>query len=137
MTPTFRTARPQNVVSSFVRGGLCLIVAACLFAGCSTTLNKKVPNDIRTQMKRLQPEFLDCYAEALERQGELEGTMTLTYLVDDKTGTVSNIAVTRSEIKDKDLEQCVVEQAKGIEIEPAPNRPVRVNYPIAFSKHQL
>lgn len=137
MTATIRTARPQGVASRLITGALTTVAAVGLLAGCSTTLSPKVHRNIQAQITKQQPGFAECYFEALKQNEDLEGTMTLAFVVDNKTGAITDVAIARSQLKDEQLEQCVVKRAKGITIKPMPSKPVRVNYPIAFSKQSI
>ena len=138
MTATIRRTNCLHaVVSGLIRGTLIAVAAAGLLAGCSSTLNPQVHRSIQAQIKKQQPAFADCYSEALKQNEELAGTMTLAFVVDNKTGAITDVAIARSQIEDEQLQQCVVKRAKGITIKPMPSKPVRVNYPIAFSKQSI
>ena len=138
MTTTIRrTGRLHDVVSGLISGTLITIAVAGLLAGCSSTLNPQVHGNIQAQIKKQQPSFAECYSEALKQDEELEGTMTLAFVVDNKTGAITDVAIARSQLKDEQLEQCVVKRAEGITVKPMPSKPVRVNYPITFSKQSI
>lgn len=108
------------------------LVAVLLLAGCSSQLSTSVRQDIDSQVKSQRKAIAKCYKKALKRNKALKGRMTLYFTVNDFDGSFSEVSVGRSSLDDPRLKRCVVKRTSRLKLANAPDKPVRVTYPMEF-----
>lgn len=88
---------------------------------------------IRRVIRRHQGEIRLCYERALARSPNLEGRVTLSFII-SPTGAVQSATITQSTLNEPSVESCVATAARRWTF-PAPDGGgiVAVNYPFVFS----
>lgn len=113
-----------------VTGAAALLLGACGGSG----LGKGVRTDIQNQMESAREPMAQCYADALERNADLVGTMTVSFVVQAKSGQFSNVQTRRSSLEDQEMEQCVINQVSSLKLQTPQKSKVAVDaYPVRFT----
>lgn len=110
--------------------GFLITASGCGGAG----MGKGVRTDVSTQMATIQDPVASCYKEALTRSRKIKGTVVLSFKIEPKTGKFKNTTVTRSDLADEELEQCVVSEVSKLALTKPQSTTVGIDsYPIRFS----
>lgn len=93
---------------------------------------------IRARIQEILPLARECYELALERAPDLEGTMTLDFVIDAEEGVGGDVSEARlaedSGLLDPELAECMTETITSIEFQPPQGGgTVRVVYPLSFA----
>lgn len=109
-------------------------LALTALPACSTSgLGNAVREDIRTQMASAQDPIAACYHAALERDRNIAGMMTVSFVAEPKTGEFSKVTVARSDIADPELQACVTEAVGQLKLAKPQKSSVAVSYPIRLT----
>jgi hypothetical protein len=101
--------------------------------GCSRGNKTALQADINKQLFARQPAMSTCYKAALQRDKTSRGTMTLGFNIPAESVLVGVVRMVNSEIKDRQLQQCVLSKAQGLKLSTPFFRPVEVTYPVSFA----
>jgi hypothetical protein len=102
--------------------------------GCSRTgTGGAVRTDINARMQSIPQPVQMCYAVALERNRKLKGMMVLSFRAAPSTGQFDQITVTRDEIGDAQVKQCVIDEVGKLKLATPQKTAVTVSYPIDFA----
>jgi Ca-activated chloride channel family protein len=69
--------------------------------------------DIQRVIKQQIPSIEICYQKALEKKPNIQGEATFQLLIDSK-GKVTKVSLVSSKLKDKNLEQCIIQKIKEV-----------------------
>ena len=111
--------------------GLAFVLVS-LLGGCSSRLDTSVRQDIDSQVRSQRQAIAKCYGKALKRNQALGGQMTVYFTVNDVDGSFSEVSVGQSALDDPRLKRCVVQRTSRLKLASAPDKPVRVTYPLTF-----
>ena len=111
--------------------GLCLALGM-LVAACGAELNPKTEGQIISALDAQKGAFKSCYEAALQKDREFKGEMKLQLDIHQKSGKVTKAEVTKSDIKNKDMKQCVAGAAGEIKLPDPPGVPVEGHYTLDF-----
>lgn len=103
-----------------------------LLGGCSSQLSTSVRQDIDSQVRSQRKAIAKCYRKALKRDKALGGQMTVYFTVNDVDGSFAEVTVGQSALDDPSLKRCVVRRTSRLKLANAPDKPVRVTYPLTF-----
>jgi len=87
--------------------------------------------DIQKVVKRQISSMEICYQKALEKKSNIQGKATLQLVIDSK-GQVTKVSLVSSKLKDKDLEQCIIQKIKELTF-PAPEGMDKVTATISIN----
>jgi hypothetical protein len=107
--------------------GVALCAAGCGGAG----LGAETRADITARMTSAQPPLAACYQAALKTNRKLTGTMVVAFAAAPTTGQFTDIQVTRDEIGDPGVRQCVVDAVGKLKLA----RPQATRLAISYSIH--
>ncbi|MCA9669099.1 MAG: TonB family protein [Myxococcales bacterium] len=125
-----------------IKQALSLMVAVALLslaaAGCAGgPLSPAVRSDIARQMVAQRPALSRCYTDALTRNRQATGNMTVNFTV-TRAGGFSGLTISSSSISDPKLNTCVEEALASMRLGvPGPDRPVNVTYPVNFTPEAI
>lgn len=103
-------------------------------AGCGGTgLGAETRADITARMTSAQEPLQACYQAALKSNRRLAGMMVLSFVAAPETGQFQEILVTRDELRDPAVRQCVVNEVGKLKLEKPQASRVAVSYPIHFA----
>lgn len=124
----------MTIKATTLISGLCLLLLPACAGG---PLSGAVRNDIARQMVAQRPALSRCYRDALKRDREATGKMTLNFTV-VPTGSFTNVSIASSSINDGKMRTCVENalQAMRLGVRP-PSRPVLVTYPVNFTPEAI
>lgn len=122
----------KNLVYLFPTAAL---LAALSFApACGKTgMGKAVRDDVSQRMTTAKDPISSCYEAALKRNRKLKGRMVLEFTAESNTGKFKNVKVSRNDLDDDELEECVVEAVSGLALAKPQKTEVAVTYPLEFS----
>jgi hypothetical protein len=103
---------------------ICLVVGAC-----GGDLGN-APKRLRTAIEAQQDGLDGCYGKTLEHTADAAGSMSL--LIRVKSGQVTEVAVTASEIEDPNLDKCVKTTLQKVQLDPPPDTDFEVEYTVRF-----
>lgn len=106
------------------------VAAAVLGFGCGGIGDSQ--SRLRSAVDAKKPTLDDCYASALERDRARSGTMDLWLHVNDESGRVEKVEVSESSVADPALQQCVETALVGVQLDPPPGAPMKVDYTLQF-----
>lgn len=87
--------------------------------------------DFQKVVKQQIPSLEICYQKALEKKPNIQGRATLQLVVDSK-GQVIKVSLVSSKLKDKDLEQCIIQKIKELTF-PAPEGTDKVTATVSIN----
>jgi hypothetical protein len=108
-----------------------VIILGVLLATCAE-LNPKFEDSLNNALDAHKAEFQRCYEKALDRNRNAKGEMDLNLEFTPNSKQVDKARVTRSQIKDSGMKQCVSRAAKGIQTTELPGTWVDGKYTIDF-----
>lgn len=92
-------------------------------------LDREIIERVIRQHRR---EIRACYTQQLQRNPDLEGKITVSFVV-DMTGNVAKSSVSKSTMNNRDVEKCITLRVRRWRFpEPKGGGVVRVNYPFTF-----
>jgi hypothetical protein len=109
----------------------CLALGAAACGG--TGLGAATRADISAQMATAQAPLETCYEQALKTNRKLAGMVVLTFVAAPKTGQFESITITRDELRDPAVRQCVVDEVAKLKLEKPQGSRVSISYPIRFA----
>ena len=112
-----------------------VIVLGALPAACAK-LNPKFEDSLNNALDARKTEFKSCYEKALDRDRNAKGEMDLKLEFTPNSKQVDKAQVTRSQIKDNGMKQCVSQAAKRIQTTELPGTWVDGQYTIDFQLNQ-
>lgn len=111
-----------------------MVLTVALALGCSGSgFGDSVKQDIDTQMRAARAQFQKCYAEALKRDRELKGSMTVSIKAAPETGKFEQVQAQSATMKDAALSECVENQAKKLALSAPQKTAVAADYPLDFA----
>jgi Ca-activated chloride channel family protein len=87
--------------------------------------------DIQKVVKQQIPSMEICYQKALEKKPNIQGEATLRLVIDSK-GQVTKVSLVSSKLKDKNLEQCIIQKIKELTF-PAPEGTDKVTATVSIN----
>jgi hypothetical protein len=113
------------------------LCAAILAPGCGGAgLGADTRADITARMTSAQQPLAACYHTGLKTNRRLGGTMVVAFAAAPSTGQFTDIQVTRDELGDPAIRQCVVEELGKLKLAKPQATRVSVSYPIHFAPNQ-
>ena len=114
---------------------LCISLCAALCAaGCGGTgLGADTRADIAARMTSAQQPIAACYHAGLKTNRKLTGTMVLAFAAAPDTGQFTDIQVTRDELGDALVRQCVIEEVAKLKLARPQATRLSISYPIHFA----
>jgi Ca-activated chloride channel homolog len=87
--------------------------------------------DIQKVVKQQIPSMEICYQKALEKKPNIQGEATFRLVIDSK-GQVTKVSLVSSKLKDKNLEQCIIQKIKELTF-PAPEGTDKVTATVSIN----
>jgi len=112
------------------------LVALFFTAACSAgqVLEKAAHKDISSKMSAAQPSFQACYTDALIKDENARGKLTLSFQANPVSGRFEKVKVGNTSIKDAEFSTCVANAVSNLRLSVPPGRLVVVDaYAISFS----
>ncbi len=106
-----------------------LATGACKHAGTGP----EVRADITARMQSIQEPLATCYAKALEANRKLRGVVVVDFTVKADTGEFTQLRVSRDEIGDPTVTQCVLEKMGTLKLATPQKTAVAASYPVDFA----
>jgi len=108
-----------------MRNTIASLLLLSLAAGCSVM--KRSPEQYRTDTRDLldtkSSKIRSCYDEFLAKTPDANGTVVVDFLVEKKTGTITDIQVNAEETKaPASLQTCVTKSIEGLVLTPVDRR---------------
>lgn len=111
---------------------LTLLVAAAACTGTSRGL-EAYRNDTTSLLNTRRGELATCYNDALKTDAKAQGTVTVQFIVEKSTGTVSHAAVDAARSSAPPvLGQCVVHAIDGLVLAPPDRNEGRATFVYEF-----
>lgn len=108
-----------------------IILIGVALAGCGGIGDSQ--KRLRTAVDARQPTLDECYGATLARDATAQGTMEVSLHVTESGGTVDQVKITRSEVADPTLQECVKSALVGVQLAPAPKANLEVAYTLTFA----
>jgi hypothetical protein len=105
---------------------LALALAACKSAG----MGPETRADIAAQMKLAEEPIQACYADVLQNNRRVKGTISLRLVAEANTGQFKNISVLRDEPRHPAVTQCVVTEIGKLKLSNPTGSAVQIDQPI-------
>ena len=103
--------------------------ALVLLAACGGLGNAQ--QRLRTAVDAQQAKLDKCFTRSLARDSDGAGAMVLVLHV-SSGGTIDDIQVQRTEVKDPKLQNCVKATFRKIQLQPAPSSDFEIVYTLKF-----
>ncbi len=105
--------------------------AGCSFIARDTETYK---NETRTVLEAKNSTIVSCYDAALAANPSLAGNVVVTFVVEKKTGNITNVAADpNTSTAPEGLQQCVVTALEGLALAPADQREGQATFTWTFS----
>jgi hypothetical protein len=109
--------------------GMALCAAGCGGAG----LGADTRADISARMTSAQSPIAACYHAGLKTNRKLVGTIVVAFAAAPDTGQFTDIQVTRDELGDPGVRQCVIEAVGKLKLARPQATRLAISYPIHFA----
>jgi len=109
--------------------GVALCAAGCGGAG----LGADTRADISARMTSAQQPIAACYHAGLKTNRKLGGTMVVAFAAAPDTGQFQDIQVTRDELGDPGVRQCVIDAVGKLKLARPQATRLAISYPIHFA----
>ncbi len=110
------------------------LAAAVCAAGCGGAgLGADTSADITAQMTSAQPPLAACYGTGLKANRKLTGTIVVAFAAAPNTGQFTDIQVTRDEVGDPAVRQCVIGELGKLKLAKPQATRLSISYPIHFA----
>jgi hypothetical protein len=110
---------------------LCAVLAS-LAAGCGAKLNENTEKQLKSALEAQREAFKACYEQALERDRNTQGPMSLVLDINKDPGAVTKAKVAITTIPDEEMKKCVVKVVDKIKLPEPPGVPVEGHYSLVF-----
>lgn len=105
--------------------------AACSFMARDTETYK---NDTRTALEAKNSAVVGCYDTALAANPSQSGNVVVTFVVEKKTGAITNVSADPNQSTAPEaLQQCVVTALEGLTLDPADRREGQATFTWTFT----
>jgi len=125
----------MKTINSVFAIALCVILGS-LAAGCGAKLNENTEKQLKSALEAQREAFKVCYEQALERDRNTQGPMSLVLDINKDPGAVTKAKVGMTTIQDDQMKKCVVKVVKEIKLPEPPGVPVEGHYSLAFGFEQ-
>jgi len=88
--------------------------------------------DIRQAIVSIGPELRQCYIAGTFKDAQLEGTVTVTFVIDNASGKVSQAVDSGSNMRDPEVVDCVLGEFAELRFVPGGQSPTEVTYSLPF-----
>lgn len=113
---------------------LAILVVGCSGGCAHSGMSGDVRTDITAKMESTRSVITDCYGKELKLDRKLKGIMDLTFVVTPKTGAFEKVQVTRDDMNDPQLEQCVTGAVGALKLTTPQKANISVpSYPLDFA----
>ncbi len=111
-----------------------LVILSCLATGigCAKELDPRTPADIQAAIDAEHPALETCYSEALGRNRDFKGDVTLLVAFDADQTRARTVQVAKSPIDDAAFKDCVVKAFTDITLRRPPGVPLEGYYIVSF-----
>ncbi|HEX3476492.1 MAG TPA: AgmX/PglI C-terminal domain-containing protein [Kofleriaceae bacterium] len=110
------------------------LCATILAPGCGGAgLGADTRADITARMTSAQPPLTACYQAGLQTNRKLAGTLVVAFAAAPATGQFTDIQVTRDEIGDAAIRQCVIDAVGKLKLARPQATRLSISYPIHFA----
>ncbi len=92
---------------------------------------------IRTAVSLYEPRTEACWREALVRDTRFDAARMLVAFAVAPSGDVSSVRVLESTVSDAAFDACMVQAYRGLHFPPGPEKGVRLELPVRFSRRRL
>lgn len=103
-----------------------LAAAALSLTACSASFYARSPDDYRTATRALlesnESSFKQCYQGVLATTPDAAGTVTVTFVLEEKTGKILTPASLPESTAPEPLRECVVQGLSGLALDPPDQR---------------
>jgi hypothetical protein len=114
-----RSTRPLSALGAL--GALLATVS-----GCSVSYNVRSPEDYRQATRALleskESDFKQCYANVIAKTPDAQGSVTVQFTVEEKTGKILTPASLPTSTAPEPLQACVVNGLNGLKLDPPDQR---------------
>lgn len=105
--------------------------AACSFMARDTETYK---NDTRTVLETKNASVVSCYDSALAANPSQSGNVVVTFVVEKKTGAITNVSADPNQsTAPEGLQKCVVTALEGLALDPADQREGQATFTWTFT----
>ena len=115
-----------------MNSGTLVLALVVLATGCAK-LNPKFEDSLNNALDAQKGEFQSCYETALKKDRNTKGEMDLKLEFTPNSKKVDKANVTKSDINDNTMKQCVAKAAKTIETTELPGTWVNGKYTLEFT----
>lgn len=122
----------RRIRFSMMLGILCLATAARAAEPPPGPQGELAKELIQRAVMRHRGEIRACYVEGLRRNAKLAGKIVIQFVI-APSGAVSSSALQSSTLNDSQVEQCVLDRARGWTFPKPTGGEVAVSYPFAFA----
>ena len=113
---------------------LALSVLVVMAVACGKTgMGKNVRNDIQARMQTVQEPVAACYETALKDNRKLRGRVEISFTAAPDTGRFDKVEITRNDLGDDTLDQCIIDQVSALKLEKPQKTAVTASYPFDFA----
>ncbi len=102
-------------------------------AACGGGLSSAIKRDITFKVQDRQPALTDCYSRALALNPTLQADMLVAFEVREETRRFRSVRVKEGAGVSPDLERCLIEELRDIQLDKAPDVKVEATLPVQFT----
>src|SRR4051794_35991625 len=90
-----------------------LAAAACASSG----MGAGVRTDVTARMATIEAPVQKCYADALQRDRKIQGTVVLDFRIAPGTGQFEKVEASQQGLADGKLQQCLIDEVGKLKLE--------------------
>ena len=104
-----------------------------LAVGCGGGLSNQIKRDITFKVQDRRPALVDCYTRALALNPTLQADMMVAFEIKEDTRRFRSVRVKEGGGVSPDLERCLIEELRDIQLDTAPDTKVETSLPVQFT----
>jgi hypothetical protein len=110
-----------------------IFLSAVLIAGCASSgLSANVKKDLQAKLAIAEKPIASCYEKALKNNPALKGKVLVKFKLAEDSKVLSGVEIASSDLKDQDVEKCIVLETSDLRLGEPADAPASVSYPLEF-----
>ncbi|MEL7239252.1 MAG: hypothetical protein AAGK78_10340, partial [Planctomycetota bacterium] len=109
------------------------VLGLALSTGCASGLTTELKRDITFKVQDRRVALVDCYTRALAFNPTLKADMLVAFEIREETKRFRSVRLKQGAGISPDLERCVIEELRDIQLDKAPDVRVEATLPVDFT----
>ena len=109
------------------------VLAMTVASGCASGLTPELKRHITFKVEDRRVALVDCYTRALALNPTLQADMVIAFEIREETKRLRSVRVKQGAGISPDLERCIVEELRDVQLDKAPDVRIQSELPVQFT----